>query len=187
MVNSENGNNENNGNNKRPMSERKIEANRRNSLLSTGPRNTERTRFNATKHGLLAKGLTPLDNEEEFEAIVRDLTYLYPPKLDIHEEWIRGAAHEMIKLSRNNLIEAYNIGLLCSQAESKDQNSDKSVKVIDFSMMNEYLGPLMDRTQRYSAASMKRLKFYLELLEPLRREESGQQEVYEDPEGNVTI
>jgi len=41
---------------KKVTSERRIEANRHNALLSTGPRNTQRTRYNAVRHGLLAEG-----------------------------------------------------------------------------------------------------------------------------------
>ena len=46
-----------------------IEANRRNSKRSTGPRNTERTRFNGLKHGLCARhGLLPGEDRDEFDA-----------------------------------------------------------------------------------------------------------------------
>jgi hypothetical protein len=43
---------------KKGTSQKKIESNRRNSLRSTGPENTQRTRHNAIRHGLLAAGLT---------------------------------------------------------------------------------------------------------------------------------
>jgi hypothetical protein len=43
---------------KKGTSQRRIEANRRNALRSTGPGNTQRTRHNAIRHGLLAEGLT---------------------------------------------------------------------------------------------------------------------------------
>jgi hypothetical protein len=39
---------------KKPTSEKKISANRANAQKSTGPRDTRRSRFNATKHGLRA-------------------------------------------------------------------------------------------------------------------------------------
>jgi hypothetical protein len=45
---------------KKGTSQRQTEANRRNALLSTGPRNTQRTRFNAVRHGLLAEGLNAM-------------------------------------------------------------------------------------------------------------------------------
>ncbi len=37
------------------VSERKLEANRRNAKLSTGPKDTRRTKYNAQKHGLLSQ------------------------------------------------------------------------------------------------------------------------------------
>jgi hypothetical protein len=51
----------------------KIEANRRNGKKSRGPKNTSSTRFNATRHGLLANGLTELDDAEGFRETFRDL------------------------------------------------------------------------------------------------------------------
>jgi hypothetical protein len=39
------------------VSERKRKANQRNSQKTTGPKDTQRTRFNALKHGMLAKRL----------------------------------------------------------------------------------------------------------------------------------
>lgn len=44
------------------LSKAKLEANRANSVSSTGPTNTNSTRFNAVKHGLLAEGITELDD-----------------------------------------------------------------------------------------------------------------------------
>src|SRR6266567_2681178 len=70
--------NANPGAQKKVTSQRRLEANRRNALHSTGPRSTERTRCNATRHGLLSNGLTPLDNPEEYEETVHQLTSMYP-------------------------------------------------------------------------------------------------------------
>jgi hypothetical protein len=54
-------------------SEKKIAANRRNGRKAPGPKDTSSTRFNATKHGLLANGLTELDDAEGFRETFRDL------------------------------------------------------------------------------------------------------------------
>ena len=50
--------------------ERKSETNRRNSKLSTGPKNTNKTRLNALKHGLLSREalITDGDGREDKEA-----------------------------------------------------------------------------------------------------------------------
>src|SRR6266446_5979586 len=63
---------------KKGTSQKRIESNRRNSLRSTGPRNTQRTRHNAIRHGLLAEGLTQWDDADEFKENIHDLTAIYP-------------------------------------------------------------------------------------------------------------
>ncbi|MBZ5667070.1 MAG: hypothetical protein LAO30_21015 [Acidobacteriia bacterium] len=68
---------------RRPVSERKREANRKNALRSTGPktpRGKSISRLNSLKHGLLAQAV-PVRNlhaigmseEKEFEHVLRDL------------------------------------------------------------------------------------------------------------------
>ena len=44
-------------------SERKLKANRRNAKLSTGPRDTRRTRYNAQKHGMLSQAAIIQDGD----------------------------------------------------------------------------------------------------------------------------
>jgi hypothetical protein len=61
---------------------KKISANRRNCKKSTGPNNTTSTRFNATKHGLLAHGITELDNAEEYRNTLRRLNQSYVAELE---------------------------------------------------------------------------------------------------------
>jgi len=169
-------------------SEKKIAANRRNAQRSTGPGDTERTRHNATKHGLCSQGLTPLDDLEQYNELVCDLTYMHPPQNRVHENWIHHAALEMIKVSRSDAIEAYNINLVCMSVESpSDQTSDQPAKVLDFRMIDEYIGPTMDRMQRHSTAALNKLRFYLRLLEPLRRKESDQDNFEIKQDGTVTV
>ena len=63
---------------KKGTSQKKIESNRGNSLHSTGPRNTQRTRHNAIMHGLLAEGLTEWDDPAEYQEIIHALMDIYP-------------------------------------------------------------------------------------------------------------
>lgn len=63
----------------------KIETNRKNALKSTGPKDTSRTRFNATKHALLSNKFTlenPLykENFDEFQKFVNQLFVDYEPQ-----------------------------------------------------------------------------------------------------------
>jgi hypothetical protein len=73
---------------KRPVSERRIQANRRNALRSTGPKTVSR---NAIKHGLLAREVVITAGEgeeslEEFHALVERLWEDYEPVGVINEE-----------------------------------------------------------------------------------------------------
>src|SRR5438094_10449406 len=51
-----------------PVSDKKLAANRANARRSTGPKNSGSTRYNAAKHGLLAEGVTELDDAAEYVA-----------------------------------------------------------------------------------------------------------------------
>jgi hypothetical protein len=178
---------------KKPISEKKIAANRRNSEHSTGPHDTRASRFNALKHGLRAQWLTPLDDPEQFDQIVSDLTHEYPPRLSIHKDWIYNAALETVHISRANAIEANKIRFLCmpkasDPAKSDDSASDDSAKEISFALVEEYGAATMDRSQRYRTASLNRLGRYLRLLEPLRRKDSPEEiEPIRDSNGNFVI
>src|SRR6266404_7092528 len=63
---------------KKGTSQKRIESNRRNLLRSTGPRDTQRTRHNAIRHGLLAEGLTEWDDPAEYQEVIHDFTAIYP-------------------------------------------------------------------------------------------------------------
>ena len=62
-------------------SEKKIAASRTNGKKGTGPDNTLSTRYNAKKHGLLAAGVTELDDPEEYRRIVHGLDVSYADEL----------------------------------------------------------------------------------------------------------
>src|SRR5438270_4350712 len=83
---------------------KRISANRRNSKKFTGPKNTTSTRFNATKHGLLAEGITELDNAEEYQTTLRGLNQAYVAEL---ETFLLGRiALNMTRLRRSGRLEA---------------------------------------------------------------------------------
>ncbi|HXZ31003.1 MAG TPA: hypothetical protein VEH30_01865 [Terriglobales bacterium] len=85
---------------KPPLSERRIQANRRNALRSTGPRTARGKRTvarNALKHGLLAREavITAGDGEEdtrEFHALVEKLHQCYQPVGVIEEMLVQTIA-----------------------------------------------------------------------------------------------
>jgi hypothetical protein len=81
-------------------------ANRRNSEKSTGPNNTTSTRFNATKHGLLAAGVTELDEAEGYRATLSDLGREKEPVGALEKFLVRSAALDMVRLLRARRLEA---------------------------------------------------------------------------------
>ena len=61
----------------------KADSNRKNAQRSTGPRDTTSTRYNAVRHGLLAKGITELDDPVAYESLLERLTQAYRPVGDV--------------------------------------------------------------------------------------------------------
>src|ERR1700731_2187580 len=82
------------------------ESNRKNAQKSTGPRDTASTRLNATKHGLLARGMTELDDSDAYKSLVQRLTAAKRPVGDIEEFLVRRIAFHMIRLQRAERLEA---------------------------------------------------------------------------------
>jgi len=92
--------------NKRIIMANRISANRRNAKKSTGPKNTISTRFNATKHGLLASGVTELDDAEGYRATLHDLTQEKHPVGALEGFLVESAALDLTRLRRVRRLEA---------------------------------------------------------------------------------
>jgi len=87
-------------------SKKKVAANRINGQKSQGPTNTTSTRFNATKHGLLAVGITELDDAEGYRTILSDLMREKNPVGAIETFLVESAAIEMVRWLRARRLEA---------------------------------------------------------------------------------
>src|SRR5437016_5159008 len=93
---------------KRPVSERRIQANRRNALHSTGPKTVRGKRtvsHNAIKHGFLAREvvITAGDGEEslqEFHALLEQLGKCYEPVGIIEETLVQTIATALWRKAR---------------------------------------------------------------------------------------
>jgi hypothetical protein len=81
-------------------------SNRLNSGKSTGPENTNSTRFNATKHGLLAAGVTELDDAEGYRSTLHELVKEKDPLGQVETFLVRCAALDMIRWRRAGRLEA---------------------------------------------------------------------------------
>jgi hypothetical protein len=171
------------------LSAKKVAANRRNALRSTGPRNTERTKYNSLKHGFLANGLTRLDDSDEFAAILRDLTSEYSDGSSACAFLIESAARDMIRGRRNPRIEAETIELASIKPRpSNEESSDQGSQMIDPVIMKEYTGPLLDRLQRYETAGLNRVLRCLRQLERMKKDRQKTEEIFAtDDNGNIVI
>ncbi|PYX34346.1 MAG: hypothetical protein DMG80_02540 [Acidobacteria bacterium] len=87
-------------------SEKQIAANRQNAKKSPGPGNTESTRFNAIKHGLLAAGVTELDDAEGYQRILADLMREKNPVGVIETHRVRCMALDVVRQTRAQRLEA---------------------------------------------------------------------------------
>ncbi len=93
---------------KKPVSERKLEANRANARKSTGPRTPEgkaRSSQNAYKHGLLARCIIPandpVEDPADFDSLIQAIIGLIPLRLSglhmaglFHPERSRGVVRD---------------------------------------------------------------------------------------------
>lgn len=99
-------------------SDRKIAANRRNALMSTGPRTEPgklRTRKNAIRHGLTAETVIhDLEDADQYRAFEAAVMVEYDPKSTVARELVFRLASLLWRLRRATAIEA---GLLAIQAE----------------------------------------------------------------------
>jgi hypothetical protein len=84
----------------------KIAANQRNAAKSTGPKDVTSTRYNAVKHGLLAEGVTELDNPETFKEFCAKVAVELQPVGEIETFLARRIALDMVRLNRAALLEA---------------------------------------------------------------------------------
>lgn len=131
---------------KPPVSERKILANRKNALRSTGPKTLRGKRTvsrNAIKHGILAREvvLTAGDEEEsqeEFDALIEDLENDYQPVGVLEEMLVQAIATALWRKAR--ILRAENgeirLRLDAAAAERMRRNSDKG----NFALASQEMG-----------------------------------------------
>src|SRR5205823_5035412 len=84
----------------------KLAANQKNAAKSTGPIDSSSTRYNALKHGLLAKGITELDSPETFGGLVKTLTDEIEPCGTLEKECVEQIALLTMRVRRARTIEA---------------------------------------------------------------------------------
>src|SRR5437879_2850786 len=101
---------------------KQIEANRRNALLSTGPKTTEgkaAVRLNALRHGLRAHTVVlPGENPEKFQQLCDDLEAEWQPQTRTEQLYVEQMAVSQWKLRRMEIGE---VSLLVQKFGAKNQ------------------------------------------------------------------
>ena len=148
-----------------PISERKRQANRLNAQKSTGPRTLigkRNSRFNAVKHGLLAKNAIAIyyEDQREFNDLLEELRSDFQPCNVIEEILVERIADCYWKLGRIAVLTNH---LMNSEPKPRQPS------LLDFLRV-----PYFDKLQRYETAIENRLFKTLHELERLQRLRGGQ-------------
>jgi hypothetical protein len=164
------------------MSQKKLEANRRNSQLSTGPKTEEgknHSRANALKHGVLASALLVKEGEgaedaAEFEGLLRVLCKSLEPVGAAEEMFVEDIAVCRWRLKRALRCEA---GLVRRQFAGHlmdiafELNAERA-KITDH--LSLPLGMNLDRILRYETTIQRKLVSAMNQLERLQRARKGE-------------
>jgi hypothetical protein len=166
-----------------PTSRSQINANRINGSKAHGPKDTTSTRFNATKHGLLALGITELDDAEGFRAIVVDLTREKKPVGILEIKLLEAAALDIVRWTRARRLEAEFI----TAVVNPPQHEKDFLRDLDSNFQGPVLDPgipaaigagsvqqLVTIFQRYESYFANRLFRTLHELERLQRIRQGE-------------
>ena len=84
-------------------------ANRENARRSSGPKDTTLTRFNATKHGLRAAGLTSLDDPDEHRDLLAALWAELRPVGTLETFLAESVALGLVRIRRARRLEAEHV------------------------------------------------------------------------------
>ena len=128
------------------VSERQLEANRRNAKRSTGPKNTTRSRYNAQKHGLLSKAAIIEDGDakedpRELEDILEALWADRAPEGAMEELLVDRIANCYWRLRR---VQRAEVGEIRRVADSAVMDAwESTVDRYELALEKEEMGPLV--------------------------------------------
>ena len=174
-------------------SAKKIAANQQNAQKSTGPHNCDRTRYNAATHGLLAEGVTEMDDPESFRELCSRLEGEFAPLGEVETALVRHIGILIVRLRRARMLEAefitahlnppltetvYPDGKIPEWTKWIEQDHGKTV-VIDEGLPCRLgasaVETLVNTYQRYETAIEGKLFRALNQLERLQRMRRGDQ------------
>lgn len=160
------------------VSQRKLEANRRNAQRSTGPRTSRgknNSKYNAMKHGILAKGAvirtgTGKEDEKEFNRLVRGVREAYKPEGDMQELLVEEIALCYQHKKRALRFEAGEIGDNCDRvlAEYEDRDEGDATVSAERRRFALWLQRAVRAVQRFGTVPeslMRKLSHFANILE----------------------
>ncbi len=171
----------------------KLDSNRLNAQKSTGPKDTASTRFNATKHGLLAEGVTELDNPEGFEGLCAKLQADLQPVGEVEKFLTHRIALCIVRVKRAAQLEAEftTAQLNPPIVETKIIETGEMTKFMEGQydvtetivqdaglparLSIEDVGAMIDKFQRYETAIENKLYRAMNQLERMQRQRRGEQ------------
>ena len=160
------------------LSTTKLEANRKNSRRSTGPKDATSVRFNAVKHGLLAEGVTELDDPETFPALCGKLEAELKPQGEDESFLVRQIALGMVRLKRAARLEAEYTTAELNPPITDRTGSTYGTVVYDpglpARLTSGAVETLVTKFGRYETQIENRLFRHLHELERLQRLRSGE-------------
>jgi hypothetical protein len=157
----------------------KADSNRKNAQRSTGPHDTTSTRLNAINHGLLAKGMTELDDSEGYGSLIQRLTESKRPIGDLENFFVQRIAFHMVRLQRAARLEAeYITGEIHPPVKGQGMQDILDPGIIEPGMPAAVgaLGAinLVSGFQRYETAIENKLYRAINQLERLQRARLGE-------------
>jgi hypothetical protein len=174
------------------ISARKLAANQRNAEESTGPHNCNLTRYNAAKHGLLAEGVTEMDDPASFHKIRSRIETDFAPVGEVENMLVDRIALGRVRLRRAAMLEAEFITATLNPVVRETIYPDGSnMSELDKMLERDYgktvvLDPglparlsasdvetLVEKFQRYETAIENKLYRALNQLERLQRMRRG--------------
>ena len=168
------------------------ETNRRNAQSSTGPRNTTSTRYNAAKHGLLAAGVTELDDLEHFRCLALEVRSQFQPVGPVEDSIVRQIILCLVRLRRAAALEAeyitscLNPPITETRVVRKGEHSEFFASMSDVTetvvvdpgipmrLGSAIVENLTNTFHRYEATIENRLQRNLNMLERLQRLRNGE-------------
>jgi hypothetical protein len=165
-------------------SDRQIEANRANGKKAARkPRDTRLSRSNATDHGLLAVGVTAIDNADFFLGLLNQLQEEWKPEGEVEKFLVERIALSMLRVRRSVRLESEAITAeLFPVRRSKSRTEEQleqylatagaSTTTIDpgfqVQLQHETVGNLAELFGRYETLHERRLFRAIEYLEHLQ-------------------